>query len=130
MRLILPLLLLASPACSRVAPAVSATPSPFAGRYACAGQEFGLPTAAGDLTLSPNGVATFRDYYAHEQSGTWALGGQANTLRFQGMDLLTATYDLANKLLGVLLKPASQITHTPNHFMECTRASPPGTAPP
>ncbi len=128
------LLCFASLACGALSPAVSSTAaavSKFAGRYACAGQEFGLVAAAGDLTLSTNGVADFRDYYGHEQTGTWSLGSQANTLLFQGMDLLTATYDPTNKVLLVVLKSDSKITHTAEgHSMECWPATPPATATP
>jgi hypothetical protein len=100
----------------------------LAGVYACAGHEFGVVAGAGGLTLNTSGVAVFQDYYGQVQTGAWAVGSQANELVFQGFDLVSATYDPTNKLLRVVLKPASKITHTADHQMECSLATPPSTA--
>jgi len=135
--LVVLLLWLTCLACGPVAPASISTSAPsgtapdlsdLAGVYACTGHEFGLLAAAGGLTLSPSGVATFRDYYGPVQTGTWALGRSANELLFRDFDLVSASYDVTNKMLQVALKPNSKITHTEDHRMECSLATPPGTA--
>jgi|SRR5579859_3227998 len=139
LRRLLPLLLLASLACSVLSPAgpggtlaPTAAPTPaYLGQFDCYGAEGGLGAYAGRLTFQPGGAATFKDYDAATTTGAWKADAAAGRLSFSGsLPLASARYAPATDTLDVTLAPNAALVHGEGGRLQCERARPGITGPP